>query len=112
MSCRIITSNGRVSMIACGRTRAAQPCEFTEGKGGNLKRCNKPHTKLCDFKLEGPHKGKTCDRRVCDEHATNIGPDRDYCDIHGKYARWDRDASIETVDEPKIDVAALFRRPM
>ena len=58
--------------IVCTRGAAKAPalCEF----------CAKIHTKLCDF----PVWGKTCDKRMCDEHATEVGPDKDYCPPHAK----------------------------
>lgn len=47
--------------------------------------CQNLSTKLCDFVVSHPsqvtHK-KTCDAPMCDRHARNVGPDRDYCPVH------------------------------
>jgi hypothetical protein len=41
--------------------------------------------KLCDFVVSSPqqvtHK-RTCDAPICDEHATSVGKDLDYCPDH------------------------------
>lgn len=43
--------------------------------------CAKLHSKLCDWPMDD--KGtKTCDKKLCDDHAHNVGPDRDYCPEH------------------------------
>lgn len=34
---------------------------------------------LCDYPVR---KGKTCDRKICDQHAHEIGPDLHYCEEH------------------------------
>ena len=42
--------------------------------------CPRYHTKLCDFVLPN---GKTCDRRICGQHATpGPEPNIDYCQEH------------------------------
>jgi len=33
----------------------------------------------CDWPVA---EGKTCDARMCPDHATKVGPDRDYCPAH------------------------------
>lgn len=47
--------------------------------------CGKQSTKLCDFVVSHPsqvtHK-RTCDAPMCDEHASHIGPNVDYCPDH------------------------------
>lgn len=67
-----------VTMIVCrrgARPRAA-PCD--------LAGCNREHTKLCDFPLRGKRAGATCDAKICDAHATQVGPGRDYCPAHAR----------------------------
>ena len=47
--------------------------------------CGKPCTKLCDFVVSSPQQvthRRTCDAPMCDEHAQNVEPDRDYCPNH------------------------------
>lgn len=70
--------DGEILFVACsrGRTRHA-PCDC----------CGKrPHTKLCDYPLQGKRAGQTCDRKMCASCATKVGPDRDYCPPHAKLA--------------------------
>ena len=70
MGCKLISLPHGGSAIICGRGRRTY-CEHTG--------CGAPSTKLCD----GPGTiGGTCDKRMCDEHAHNIGPDRDLCSVH------------------------------
>lgn len=38
---------------------------------------------LCDWPMG---RGKTCDLPLCEDHARNIGPERDLCPIH--FAMW------------------------
>lgn len=84
--------SGKPIAIVCGRTRAAQPCEFFTGKRQSFVRCNRPHQFLCDFRLEGPMQGKTCDRRMCSdpEHSTVVADNVHYCHLHARYAEEDR----------------------
>jgi len=53
----------------------------------NCRWCSSLHTKLCDFVVSSPqvvtHK-KTCDAPMCDAHAKNVGPDKDYCPEHAE----------------------------
>ena len=41
----------------------------TETEANSCTYCTQPHTKLCDYRLEHG----TCDRPLCDEHATIVG---------------------------------------
>lgn len=70
MPCRYITlDDGTVVHLNVGRSRPVL-CKF----------CRKrPHTKLCDHPrgMTG-----TCDAKMCDECATNVGPDVDFCPPH------------------------------
>jgi hypothetical protein len=71
---------GDVSMIVCSRG--------SKGPIAKSLRCNycaKKHTKLCDFPGD---EGKTCDKKLCDEHARHVvGQDVDYCVEHAKEVR-------------------------
>ena len=64
--------------------------------------CGNPATKLCDFPLAGSKAGQTCDRKLCDDHATEVDatrlPERflemmiegdtvDVCPAHARYIR-------------------------
>ena len=69
---------GGFTAIVCrrgGRRRAAS-C--------GLPGCDREHTRLCAFELSGTRSHKTCDAKQCDGHATNVGPERDYCPAHAK----------------------------
>lgn len=65
-----LVAEGTVAIV-CGVGRTAKPAPCAH--------CAKVHTKLCDWPVE---KDKTCDKKLCDEHAHNVGPDRDYCPEH------------------------------
>jgi hypothetical protein len=69
-----------VSVFICGRRRVA-PC-MTEG-------CGRPHTSLCDFKLGGPLRVRTCDRRMCQKcrRPQPGAPGVDYCAVHDRLAQ-------------------------
>lgn len=43
--------------------------------------------KLCDFPLAGTKAGQTCDRVLCDGCASNVGPNRDYCQAHARQSK-------------------------
>ena len=72
------------------------PCDFVKLPGGGhaiIRRSRRPncqfcklreHTKLCDFKVKVGDVGhtKTCDAKMCDVCATNVGPELDYCPNH------------------------------
>jgi hypothetical protein len=47
--------------------------------------CDKWSTKLCDYRLSPAAQVthvRTCDQPMCDDHATNVGPNRDLCPDH------------------------------
>ena len=73
MPCDVIKSPEGLTVIACHRGPrrvCAEPdCTYTA-------------TKLCDFPLTGAKAGKTCDRRLCERHAHETGPDRHFCPLH------------------------------
>lgn len=85
MTCyRIDLPDGGVA-FACTRERRKKPAPCLY--------CKAPHTKLCD----GPRKdgaAGTCDRKLCDEHAERIGPDRDLCPDCAKHARQQRSPAV------------------
>jgi|HubBroStandDraft_2_1064218.scaffolds.fasta_scaffold326251_2 hypothetical protein len=66
---------------------------FGKRKGGVPKQCQVPFkwehgehccqmaTILCDFDIGGAE-GETCDMPLCQDHATEVGPDRHYCPKH------------------------------
>ena len=73
MTCDVKKDANGVTAILCSRGSHRALCEC----------CGKRmHTKLCDFKLAGAMVGKTCDRKMCDSCATNVGRNRDYCPAH------------------------------
>lgn len=79
MGCRFITDEAGRFSIACGRS-PRRTCEFCTGKGNS-----RPTTKLCDWKV-GEH--STCSATMCDEHATNVGVEKDLCPPHN--IRWEK----------------------
>ena len=78
------SQGNKVFGFACSRGKQAavkvKKCAVTG--------CDAAATKLCDFvmgvqKTEGAIDGvDTCDRDLCQAHAHNIGPNRDYCPAH------------------------------
>ena len=69
-----------VNAIVCGLRGAKKKKCWVE-------HCTTPNTKLCDYPVEGK-KSKTCDRPICDKHATSVGPDRDVCPLHAIEGGW------------------------
>jgi hypothetical protein len=69
MICETIIAPDGTRMIACSGRRRRPRCAFG---------CGAFATKQCDF----PRGKGTCDRHLCDAHAVNVGPDRDYCHDH------------------------------
>jgi hypothetical protein len=68
--------------MPCTRT----PYGFICSRGRRTKRCaycSAPGAYLCDF----PVKAGTCDRPVCGQHRTNVGPEKDMCRDHAPL--WD-----------------------
>lgn len=61
-----------------GRRRKSAPCDVPN--------CNAEHQKLCDYPLGGKKAGQTCDKKICDAHATSVGHNKDYCPPHAKLA--------------------------
>ena len=47
--------------------------------------CDKMSTRLCDYRISPQGQVthvRTCDAPMCDDHATNIGPQLDLCPNH------------------------------
>lgn len=62
--------------IVCTRGRKPAACQEPG--------CTRPHTKLCDYPVTRRGGPATCDRKICDAHATGVGPDTDYCTAHAR----------------------------
>lgn len=77
MGCETIRIGG-MTAIVCGRGLKRAPKCW-------VKHCWKPSTKLCDHPVPDPARlgaTKTCDRKICDDHADPVGPDRHLCPAH------------------------------
>jgi hypothetical protein len=61
---------GDVSVILCG--------DF----GAHCSDCGAVSDNLCDYPVG---KGKTCDRKICDDHSKRVGLDIHYCPTHAKH---------------------------
>lgn len=67
--------NGQHAIVCSSdRKRERRPCA----------RCARPSSKLCDWKMPYPNgeRPSTCDKPMCPDCATHIGPDRDLCRHH------------------------------
>lgn len=74
MKCEVRHERGGV-VIVCGSRKGRSVCTY----------CAATATKLCDFVIRGRpgiDKARTCDRPVCEQHATALGPNKDHCDDH------------------------------
>ena len=55
-------------------------------------RCGDVGTLLCDFPVGN---GKTCDKPICESHATEIGPDTHYCPAHAQmWLEWKQSGGL------------------
>ena len=65
--------DGTVALVRYAKSCAAK-CAF----------CMRPHTKLCDMEIGRTLLGEpiTCDAKMCDTHARQVGPNKDYCPKH------------------------------
>lgn len=76
MGCEVIPGVG----FACSRGQKRKTC--------SVHGCSGSATKLCDFPLTGKKAGQTCDRDLCEAHATRMpgrplaGQTIDYCPTH------------------------------
>lgn len=80
MGCNPIYNDGQMIGIACGRGQT-QRCQW----------CGSKSTKLCDYPITKPVFGQpdsksTCDKPICARCAVSIGPNRDYCPPHARFA--------------------------
>jgi hypothetical protein len=74
MACHWIRmADGTVIHLNLGKTRRSK-CAF----------CSRPHTKLCDMVIGKNLLGEpiTCDAKICDMCARQVGVDKDYCPKH------------------------------
>ena len=71
MPCDPVRLRDGTMAIVCSRGSRRRPahCDF----------CGEPHEKLCDFRLPS---GRTCDKKLCRQHATHRAPNWDYCPEH------------------------------
>lgn len=70
MPCTRIHLGGAIAIVCTRGPRHAAPCHY----------CSKAHVVLCDHKTPG--RKKTCDRRLCRDHAHHVEPDLDFCPEH------------------------------
>lgn len=73
MACEWVKFAGTVAIV-CSHGKKPKWCVFCH---------ERPATRLCDFKVGG----RTCDAAMCDECATHIAANTDYCPDHRRYAR-------------------------
>lgn len=86
MGCRpLVGPDGKVFGFAC--SRGGQKAKCVE--------CGRNADRLCDWKLSGAKKGKTCDRALCEKCAVKprltdgtIAKDKDLCPAHGR--QWEK----------------------
>lgn len=80
MTCTPIRLEGGGVAIVCSRgTSRARACAFCGTSTRDYL--------LCDFPLRGKKAGATCSKPACKRCATSIGPDKDLCPPHARYAR-------------------------
>lgn len=72
MKCQIVRIPGLGAGFVCGSRPRRHPCSHPG--------CTNTGTRQCDYPLG--ENGRTCDRYVCDGHATPIGPNLDHCPRH------------------------------
>jgi hypothetical protein len=84
------TPHGWMHLKMAKRSPVPKHCRCALGPGLGL--CMAMAGKLCDY----PVGDGTCDMPVCDDHATSVGPDRDYCPRHA------------VADPPKGEQKGLF----
>lgn len=64
--------------------KAPPACCARVGIRGYESRCGVMAGNLCDWPVDG---GGTCDAPICDAHATEVGKNRHYCQIHTRLNR-------------------------
>lgn len=74
MGCHWIRlDDGTLVHLNMGRSRPPAKCQFCKTRA---------HTKLCDHRLGA---SGTCDAKMCDECAKNVGPEQDLCPKHSRF---------------------------
>jgi hypothetical protein len=91
MACRTIKLGAGVTAIVCGPRGRRQWC--------SIPGCHGECARLCDFPLLGKKAGKTCDAKVCRDHATSVGTDLDYCPAHARLHAADQAALARLLEE-------------
>ncbi len=71
MTCHPFQLPNGVSGFICTRGRGSRPAKCFY--------CRAPHSRLCDAPIAP---GKTCDRKLCEQHAHSIGANLDMCPDH------------------------------
>lgn len=61
---------------------------------------------LCDYPVG---EGKTCDRRLCEDHAHEVAPDIHYCSAH--YKQWSEFEKSGGVKNALENVTPFKRKP-
>lgn len=60
--------------------------------------CGRPSEILCDYPVG---RGKTCDRKLCPDHAHHVGGDLDYCEVHWQeYVAFSREQGRDPTETP------------
>ena len=72
--------------------------------GPHCEDCSDVSAFLCDFPVG---KGKTCDRHMCKDHATEVAPDVHYCKGHLK--EWEDCVSSGGVKSVLENVVPFFK---
>lgn len=98
MACESISFPGGGEGFVCttGRRRRAARCDF----------CRAEHQFLCD--AEVAH-GRTCDAKLCADHATVVGKDRHLCAPHARAAAASNEGEKQEAD-PERNPAAQEER--
>lgn len=81
MTCHPIIIDGKATGFICirGQRRAKTPCQW----------CTRLHEFLCDHRNRP--KGRRCSKRMCAEHAQQVGEDEHLCPDHAKPTAADKD---------------------
>lgn len=67
-------------MARCVVMRVGDTVAFVRMSGSKrCADCDRPSVALCDFETAPD---ETCDRRMCGQHRTPVGPDVDHCTLH------------------------------
>lgn len=78
MACHPIIIDGKPAGFICTSRTRRRTCADCGAQVAEYK--------LCDWRLAGAKKGKTCSRVTCNRCATSVGPDKDLCRPHA--AMW------------------------